>query len=110
MKRANRCYSNTLRTIVIITACCALISCQISTGENRAPQTAKKTSPENAVNINTASAEELEKIPYIGGKIAARIVAHRTANGPFRKVEHLMLVDGISDQRFRQIKEFVRVE
>lgn len=110
MKTVNHCYSNTLRTIVMIAACGAFVSCQLSTSENRAPQSAKKTSQENAINVNTASAEELEKIPYIGGKIAGRIIAYRNANGPFRRVEHLMLVDGISDQRFRQIREFVRVE
>ncbi len=110
MNTANHCCINTLNTIAMIAACCALLSCKISTAENRSPQTAKKISQENAVNINTASAEELEKIPYIGEKTAARIVAHRTANGPFRKVEHVMLVDGIIDQLFRQIKEYVRVE
>jgi competence protein ComEA len=64
----------------------------------------------HAVNINTASLEELQKIPHIGESLARRIVDHREANGPFRRVEHLMLVSGISDKRFRKIRPLVRVE
>lgn len=65
---------------------------------------------ETAVNINTASTAELEAIPFIGKKIAQRIVEFRAANGPFRRPEHLMLVPGISDKRFRQIRSFIKTE
>lgn len=64
----------------------------------------------HAININTASAEELQKIPYIGGTLAAKIVEHRNVHGPFRRVEHLMLVQGIGDKRFRKIRPLLRVE
>ena len=66
--------------------------------------------PANAININTASLDELQRIPYIGEKLAAKIIEHRDVNGPFRRVEHLMLVQGISDKRFRKIRPLVRVE
>jgi competence protein ComEA len=65
---------------------------------------------ETAVNINTASTPELEAIPFIGKKIAHRIVEFRATNGPFRRPEHLMLVPGISDKRFRQIRSFIKTE
>ena len=65
---------------------------------------------ESAVNINTASAKELEKLPRVGEKTARRIVEHRERFGAFRKPEHLLLVDGISDARFRQMRNFVKVE
>ena len=42
------------------------------------------------VNINTASATDLEGLPGIGAKTAARIVDYRQKNGPFKKVEVLM--------------------
>ncbi|MEJ7846862.1 MAG: helix-hairpin-helix domain-containing protein [Pyrinomonadaceae bacterium] len=64
----------------------------------------------NAVNINTATAEELEKIPFIGEKLARDIIEHRGINGPFRKPEHLMLIQGISDRRFREIRGLIRTE
>lgn len=65
---------------------------------------------ESAVNINTGSAEELEKLPHIGEKLAQKIVEHREKFGGFRKTEYLMLIDGISDNQFREIKNLVKVE
>ena len=65
---------------------------------------------ESAIDINTASAGELEKLPNIGDKLAQKIVEHREKFGRFRKAEYLMLVDGISDNRFRQARNFIRVE
>jgi len=65
---------------------------------------------ENALNINTASAEELEKIPHIGEKFALKIVEHRSRHGRFRRPEHLMLIPGISDKRFREIRHLIRVD
>src|SRR5436190_11401619 len=62
------------------------------------------------ININTASAEELEKLPGIGKALAARIVEHREKYGPFRKPEHLIIVRGISDKRFRALRELITVE
>lgn len=69
---------------------------------------ARPTTP--PININTASVEELEKLPGIGRALAARIVAHRTLYGRFRRAEHLLLVRGISDRRFRAMRELVTVE
>lgn len=62
------------------------------------------------ININTASAADLETIPNIGKVLAARIVEHRERYGPFRRVEHLMMVRGLSDHRFNQIRPYVSVE
>ena len=63
-----------------------------------------------ALNINTASIEELEKLPYIGRKTAESIVAFREQNGPFRRTEHLMLIRGVSEKRFNEIKGMIKVE
>jgi competence protein ComEA len=65
---------------------------------------------ESAININNASAADLEKIPHIGEKFARAIIAHREKYGRFRKPEHLLLVRGISDKRFREIEPFIKVE
>lgn len=62
------------------------------------------------VNINTASRADLEKLPGIGQALAARIVEHRERYGPFRRAEHLIVVRGISDRRFRQMRAFVTAE
>jgi competence protein ComEA len=62
------------------------------------------------VSLNTASREELEKLPGIGPALAARIVEHRQRYGSFRRAEHLLLVRGISERRFLQLRPYVTVE
>ena len=62
------------------------------------------------VPINTASPEELEKLPGVGRGLAARIIEHRERYGPFRRAEHLLMVRGISDRRFRQMRAMIEVE
>ena len=47
---------------------------------------------------------------HVGESIAKKIIVHRETHGPFRRVEHLMLIQGISDKRFRKIRPLVRVE
>ena len=64
----------------------------------------------SAININIASSQELEKLPGIGEGIAERIVAHRKQYGPFRRPEHLMMVRGVSDQKFRELRTMIVVE
>ena len=57
--------------------------------------------PAQRININTAPARDLEKLPGIGKGLAERIIDHREKFGPFRRAEHLIIVRGISDRRFR---------
>ncbi len=65
---------------------------------------------ENAVNLNTASVGELEKLPFIGEGKAKKIVEYREKYGNFRRPEELILIDGISDAKFRQLKDLVKTE
>ena len=64
----------------------------------------------NAVNINTASVDEIEKLPHIGRKTAEAIIAFRQENGPFRRPENLLLIRGISEKRFTKLRQFLRTE
>ena len=75
-----------------------------------AAQTPARAEGPARVSINRASREELEKLPGIGPALAARIVEQRERYGPFRRAEHLMLVRGISERRFRQLRPFVDAE
>ena len=68
-------------------------------------QRGAKAAPTTAVvNINTASATELDALPGIGAKTAARIVEYRQKNGPFKKVEELMNVRGVGEKNFVKLK------
>jgi competence ComEA-like helix-hairpin-helix protein len=62
------------------------------------------------ININTASFEELQRIPHIGPSAAQKVIEHRGKHGPFRRPEELILVQGISDARFRRIRHLISVE
>lgn len=64
----------------------------------------------NAININAASIDELEKLPHIGRKTADSIVQFRTENGPFRRTEHLLQIRGISEKRFLELRQYLRTE
>ena len=62
------------------------------------------------VNINTATAEQLQALPGIGQTRAQNIVADRQANGPFRIPEDLMRVTGIGEGTMSEILEYITVE
>ena len=68
------------------------------------------TERSSRININDASAAELEKLPGVGKAIAERIIAHREQYGPFRRAEHLMMVRGISDRKFRNLQSLITTE
>ncbi len=59
------------------------------------------------VNLNTATAEQLDALPGVGPSTAGKIVADREANGPFRSVDDLMRVSGIGPAKFGALKDLV---
>jgi competence protein ComEA len=61
------------------------------------------------VNLNTATAVELEVLPGVGPKVAARIVEYRKTKGPFKKIEELMNVQGIGEKAFLKIRAQITV-
>ena len=62
------------------------------------------------VNINRATREELERLPGVGPALAGRIVEHRERHGAFRRVEHLLVVRGISERRFAELRAHVAAD
>ena len=58
-----------------------------------------------AVNVNTATVEELKSLPGIGPSKAAAIVEYRSRNGNFKSVEELKQVKGIGDGIFNRLKD-----
>jgi len=61
------------------------------------------------VNLNTATPAQLDALPGIGPKVAARIVEYRQKNGGFKKAEELMNVQGIGEKLFLKLKPLVTV-
>ncbi len=59
------------------------------------------------ININTATKEELMKLPGIGEKTAESIIRHRQTYGKFERIEDIMNVKGIGQKKFEKIKRYL---
>ena len=62
------------------------------------------------ININKATAAELQELNGIGEKYAGNIVEYRTKNGPFKKIEDIMLVPGIGESIWEANKDLITAE
>ena len=99
-----------MRYIPSVVFLCALLLTGCSTRQVYQTSATTDATSTGAVNINNASAAEIEKLPHIGRKTAEAIVAFREENGPFRRPEHLLLIRGISEKRFAEIRQVLRTE
>ena len=89
---------------------CAKRSRATASDAPASPESYASASTTQRININTAPEKDLEALPGIGKGLAERIVEHREKYGPFRRAEHLMMVRGISETRFRALRELVTVK
>jgi competence protein ComEA len=62
-----------------------------------------------ALDLNTATAADLDALPGIGPVLAKRIVDYRNAHGPFKKTDDLEMVSGIGPKKLEKIKPYLIV-
>ena len=74
-----------------------------------APSAALSQSVDDRLNINTADAETLTRLPGIGMKKAEQIVKYRELNGEFKSVDELVNVKGIGVKMVAKISDLVRI-
>ncbi len=80
-----------------------------SAGNSRSAPDKLKSPGDGTVNINSASATELQRLPGIGPAMAARIIEYRKEIGRFTAVEQLLDVSGIGEKKLARMKPFVRI-
>lgn len=90
--------------------CLALVSCVNLPNSRQIKLEKHSQTAQTAININRATAEDLIRLPGLGKGTAKKIIEFREKNGSFRRAEHLLLVRGISDKKFREIQDLVKVE
>ena len=70
------------------------------------PEGPQEVLVEKSVNINTATLEELDKLPGVGPVIAQRIIDYREQNNGFYDVQELMDVSGIGEKTFAKLEPY----
>lgn len=98
----------TVLSIVVLSCLLGVLPSDAAQSKTTTRSAAKPASTA-IVNLNTASASDLEGLPGIGAKTAARIVEYRQKNGPFKKVEELMNVRGVGEKNFLKLKPQISV-
>ena len=73
-----------------------------------APRTASAPAAPQPLDLDSASAADLDRLPGIGPVLAARIVEHRRVHGRFRHVDELLLVPGIGPRLLERLRPWLR--
>jgi competence protein ComEA len=69
----------------------------------------KKQPPAKPLDLNTATIEQLQQLPGIGPTTAKAIVRFREKSGPFRRVEDLLVIRGITKARLEKLRPYIIV-
>lgn len=95
-----------LVTVLVVLSVCVVFSVDAFPAQKE-PVKAKGSS--KLININTANADSLMKLPRVGPKISQRIIDFRTKHGKFKKPADIMKVKGIGEKTFEKLKNLITV-
>jgi competence protein ComEA len=103
-----------IRVWLLLLVLCVAVAGSSEAQEKAVPGKAVSSRAETAgdgapLNVNNASAEQLEALPGIGAAMAGRIIEYRQKHGPFKRLEDLMNVRGIGEKNFQKLKPLITV-
>ncbi len=94
---------------ILVMALIASPSPSAAQGAKPAAAAKARATATEPVNLNAATAAQLQTLPGVGASTAQRIVDYRLKNGSFKKVEELMNVKGIGEKSFLKLKPLITV-
>lgn len=99
-----------LAAIIITSGFASATSYTVNQEKEKSQQSQSTEQNDQRININTATLEELDKLPRIGPAIGKRIIAFREEHGGFKAPEELMNVSGIGEKTFARLKDLIKVQ
>ena len=90
----------TIRALTALSIMSILFAASVSRAETKHP-------PAHSVDLNTATSEQLQQVPGIGPSTANAIVNFRQKSGPFKKIEDLLAIKGISKARLEKMRPYL---
>jgi competence protein ComEA len=94
---------------IVLAICGTFLITNPTVSAHQSPAAAQTPAAVPAINLNTATVDQLETLPGIGRKTAERIIEYRTKSGGFKRIEDLMNVKGIGEKSFLKLKPLVVV-
>ena len=95
--------------VIALLAAMAIGSHVAEAAQQKSSKAKADAAPSAPLNLNTATAAQLEALPGVGAATAKLIIEHRQKNGGFKKVEELMNIKGIGEKSFLKLKPLVTV-
>ena len=96
-------------SLALVCVLAALFAASPALGQDKGSKAKSAPAVVTPVNLNTATAADLEALPGVGASTARLIIEHRDKNGGFKKVEELMNIKGIGEKSFLKLKPMVTV-
>ena len=89
-----------MKTACVLGLCLGLAICSVSV----LAQKSSHVSTEK-INLNSATAEQLQSLPGVGPATAKSIIEYRTKTGKFNRIEEIINVKGIGEKKFQKMKD-----
>ncbi|HET8676497.1 MAG TPA: helix-hairpin-helix domain-containing protein [Blastocatellia bacterium] len=101
-----------LSILIIIAATILFLACgrtEPASNTSQASAAVEPSPPKPCINLNAATERELMTLAGVGEVMARKIVEYREQNGPFRRPQDIIIIDGFSERKYRAISDRICV-